>query len=198
MEEKADLYLWENLLNGDNNALSDIYKRYVDDLYSYGLKISGNESLVKDCIQEVFIRLMANRKNLVAGSNIHVYLFKSLRSRLLDEMRSGNRRSEILNTKTRFEEEENSPSVEAVTIQNEEQSHIKKKLQTALEGLTEKQREIIFLKFTEGLNYDEISTILGIDKASARTLLYRTLKLIKANIKMKGLILFLFMRYFKK
>ena len=198
MNDKADLYLWKRFLSGDNNALSDIYRRYADDLYGYGLKLSGNAPLVKDCIQEVFVHLITNRKKLILGSNIHIYLFKSLRHRLLDEIRTGKRRHEILYSKNRYENDEHTPSVEAATIQNEEQVFMKNKIQKALNDLTNKQQEIVFLKYTEGLTYDEISLILAIDKASARTLLYRALKAIRASIRQNGFILFFFMRYLKK
>lgn len=197
MVEKAEIHIWERFLEGDDKALTEIYTEYVDDLYSYGLKISGNEALVKDCIQEVFMNFIENKKKLILGPNIHLYLFKSLRNKLLDEIRSSSRKQEILSTKNTFEEEY-SNSVEKEIIQNESQLQVKEKLKRILNELSNKQREIIYLKFTKSLSYDEISTVLGIDKASARTLLYRTIKLIKEHINKNGFIMFLFSKVYPR
>lgn len=185
--------IWEKFLEGDDKSLTHIYDSYVNELYSYGLKISGNEAIVKDCIQDVFIGMIENKKKLLVGSNIHLYLFKSLRNKLLDEIRSSSRKQEILNSKINIEEEF-SFSAEKRIIDDEAQLIVNQKLGKVLSGLSNKQREIIYLKYTECLSYDEISVVLSIDKASARTLLYRTLKLLKVSINKKGFILFYLLR----
>ncbi len=185
----ADIDIWERFLSGDDKAFISIYNRYVNGLYSYGLKIFGDEDLVKDCIQEVFIHLIENRRKLLISPNIHLYLFKSLRNKLLDELRSSARKQEILAEKGIVDDEHFS-SAEKLIIQDETQQQVRQRLTKVLNELSDKQREIIYLKYTECLSYDEISDMLGIDKASARTLLYRTLKSLKETINKKGIFLF--------
>ena len=194
----SDEDLWKRFLAGDDKSITIVYERYINDLYAYGMKITNNESLVKDCVQDVFINLIDQRRNLLIGSHIHIYLFRSLRNKLLDEIRSSSRKHEILNSNNVFRENLINDSIERVIIQEEERSGIRKELNNILNGLTNKQREIIYLKYTECLSYDEISVLLDIDKASARTLLYRTLRIIKANLNKKGLVLFFISRLFSR
>lgn len=194
----SDEDLWKRFLAGDDKSITIVYERYINDLYAYGMKITNNESLVKDCVQDVFISLIDQRRNLLIGSHIHIYLFKSLRNKLLDEIRSSSRKHEILNSNNVFRENLINDSIERVIIQEEERAGIRKELNNILNRLTNKQREIIYLKYTECLSYDEISVLLDIDKASARTLLYRTLRIIKEKLNKKGLVLFFILRLFPR
>jgi len=175
---------WELFLDGENKSITDLYNRYKDDLYLYGLKIIGDESLVKDAIQDVFIKMFNNRKKLLIGNSIRLYLLKSLRNKLFDVTRSLSVQNKKLqcfyNDKT--EDKEISASVENEIIQEESRFQTQKKIKIIINSLSSKQKEIIFLKYTQDLSYDEISKILEIDKASVRTLLYRTLKVVKKRL----------------
>lgn len=187
----SDEDLWVRFVSGEDKCIEIIYKRYVDVLYSYGLKIINDESLVFDCIQDVFVKLIERKKDLNVGSRIRIYVIKSLRNRLVDELRSSLRKRDILNNPSIEFESKRTESPENELIEIEEKSSIQKEIQKAIDDLPGKQKEIVFLKYTEGLSYDEIATILEIDKASARTLLYRTLKSLKQTLFNQAIILFL-------
>lgn len=189
----SDNELWEKFIAGDDRSITIVYKRYANDLFTYGLKLVNDESLVKDCIQEVFFKLISNRRKLVIGDHIHIYLFRSLRNKILDEIRSATRKHEIQHSITGYKESF-ADSAEKKIIGEEERSLIHQEIENAINELTGKQKEIIYLKFTKDLTYDEIAFLLQIDKASARTLLYRTLKVIKEKLNKEALILLSFFR----
>lgn len=180
MKEDTNNHLWVKFKEGDNSALSYLYKEFAHELYSYGWAIIKDEQLIKDCIQEVFIHLIDKRKNLVVTSRIHIYLFKSLRNKILEELRSNNRKHHI--EKLLVEDDVFEQHAEKQLIDSEELKSISQKISSAMAKLPSRQREIIYLRYTEGLNYDEIAELLQIDKASARTLLYRSLKTIKEQL----------------
>lgn len=180
MDEESRKYLWVKFITGDNDALSSIYMEFAHDLFSYGMKICQDEYLVKDCIQEVFIQMIDKRKNLTATSKIHIYLFKSLRNKIFEVLRSENRKRNIVNQLSG--EEIYEQNAEQKIIDSEEVKGIRTIISSAVAKLPNRQSEIIYLKYTEGLNYDEISELLQIDKASARTLLYRSLMTIKDQL----------------
>jgi RNA polymerase sigma factor (sigma-70 family) len=190
--------LWVNFKNGKSDSLSLLYKEYADELYSYGMKVYGNDSLVKDCIHEVFIQLIDKRESLKITSQIHTYLFKSLRNKLLEELRSKNRKQDIISQLSEFETPYEKYAEQKI-IEDEENKSLRKKIQTSVEKLSNRQREIIYLKYTKDFSYDEIAEILQIDKASARTLLYRTLKTLKDQLCSNALILMVLIdSFFKK
>ena len=180
--------LWINFKNEESDSIPNLYKEYANELYSYGMKIYGDNHLVKDCIQDVFIQLIEKRKSLEITPQIHAYLFKSLRNKLFEELRSKNRKQHIITQLSEFDSGYEKHAEQSI-IEAEEDNSIRKKIRTTIEKLSDRQKEIIYLKYTKAFSYDEIAEILQIDKASARTLLYRTLKTMKELLSTSSLIL---------
>jgi len=178
MYKNSNNDLWVKFLAGDNEAISTLYKEFAHDLYSYGRRLTKDEHLVKDCIQEVFIQIIDKRRKLILTMNIHIYLFKSLRNKILEVLRSENRKQSIV-YQIAADENNLGRNAEQFMIDLEDEKDTRKIISNAISNLPNRQGEIIYLKYTEGLNYDEIAQLLQIDKASARTLLYRSLKSIK-------------------
>jgi len=185
----TDKQLWESFLAGDNKSITSLYNRYRNDLFLYGLKIVGDESIVKDAIQDVFIKIIEKRQKLLIGDYIRLYLLKSIRNRLLDMTRSVSRKKRIFGDSYYVTEENNFSSVEDKIIQDESRIQVRKELKKVLNSLNSKQQEIIYLRYTQGLSYEEISELFEIDKASARTLLYRTIKIVRDRLENKSLFL---------
>ncbi len=181
--------MWERFREGDDEALSYLFKVYADELFSYGIAILKDEDLVKDCIQEVFIQLINKREKLVISDQIHVYLFKSLRNKIFEELRTSKRKQVVLDV---IKEDSSllEKDAEDSIIAAEKTLIIKEKIENALNNLSDRQKEAIFLKYTEGFDYDEIAYLLGMDKASARTLVYRALKSVRKMIGSESLVLF--------
>ena len=185
--------LWQRFKSGDDNALSSLYNRYIHQLYSYGLKIHGDESLVKDSIQEVFIQLIDRRKKISTSAFTTIYLFKSLRNKLLEELRSKNRRSDIVRSIT-VDDNNLEVSPEETFMQSEEEQSRLVIMKAALSRLSDYQREALFLKYSQGLEYEKIAELLEIDISSARTLIYRSLKKVKQEISTRTQLILLFFR----
>ncbi len=183
--------IWERLIEGDNEALQVIYQHYFGNLYTYGMRVHNDPSLIKDSIQEVFIDLIQRRSSLKATGTIHLYLFKALRHQIMQELRARNRKIEIAKSLT--SDISVADSTIEQQIENQETYTTRQKvIQNALGKLSAHQREAIFLRFTQGLEYEDISRIIGIDLASARTLVYRSLKKVKELIGGNSFILFLY------
>ncbi len=188
MDKIEEYNLWIRFKSGDNQALSVLYKLYANQLYSYGIKISREESLVKDCIQEVFINLADKRNRLIISDKTHLYLFKSLRNKIIEEYRSNSRKRNIEKNMVHDLDNQILSAEERIVVSEDE--HFQKKIIfDAIKSLSEHQQEAIFLKFSEGLNYEDIAIILDVEIASVRTLMYRTLKELKENISRKGIFL---------
>jgi DNA-directed RNA polymerase specialized sigma24 family protein len=86
MHNMNDSTIWEKFKKGDKEALSTIYHKHIDLLFSYGMKLYRDDELVKDTIQDLFFDLMRTRRNLGATDNIRFYLTKALRRRLIQNL----------------------------------------------------------------------------------------------------------------
>ena len=87
-----DASLWNDFLAGSKQVFERIFLAYYDDLFRYGMRLTGDEEVVKDCIQNLFQRLWQRRKALGPVAEIKPYLFAALRHHITDELRAQKRR----------------------------------------------------------------------------------------------------------
>ena len=83
--QENDEKLWNEFLNGNQGALSKIYLTNVNDLYAFGCKFSVDNSLIKDCIQDLFETLIQTRTKLNTTDNVRAYLFTALKRKIVRE-----------------------------------------------------------------------------------------------------------------
>jgi len=79
--------LLSNFIEGDVSAFSKLYDMYVNLLYNYGYRLTTDIELLKDCIQDVFIKIYNKRTELNTVINFKSYLLISLKNKLCDESR---------------------------------------------------------------------------------------------------------------
>ena len=66
---------------------TDLYDKTIDDLFAFGAKFTTDREMIKDCIQDVFVKLYTKRNELDSVANMESYLYASLRNRINDEFR---------------------------------------------------------------------------------------------------------------
>ncbi|MGV8134247.1 MAG: RNA polymerase sigma factor [Mangrovibacterium sp.] len=185
--------LWQSFLKGDDRSFAVIYQYFASDLLSYGSKFNVEREMVKDALQEVFTDLYLKRSHIHTDiDNLKGYLFTALKNNLLKQILK-RKKTEVaamesvkpeLNFKIEY-------SFQEQLIQSEISKETIQKLHQAIESLSSGQKEIIFLRFEEELDYREIAGILDITIESARKQLYRALKSLRELLDPKSLQLFL-------
>ncbi|MBT33199.1 MAG: hypothetical protein CMO01_26355, partial [Thalassobius sp.] len=73
-----DKQIWSAFKNGDNKALSYIYKVNIEALYAFGHQYLRDSEKVKDYINDLFLYLKEKRTNLGDVISIKSYLYRSL------------------------------------------------------------------------------------------------------------------------
>jgi RNA polymerase sigma factor (sigma-70 family) len=174
--------LWQSFKEGDLSAYERIYNLYYQDLYGYGLKLCSRRDLVRDSIQALFVTIWERKEYLGEIRSVKAYLLASLRRKILKKLREGRNTNRLIPEE---EEAVNSVqiSVEESIIQNELEEYQLQALQEALECLPERQKEILFLKYYNGMSYDEIEEILSINYQSIRNHIYRALQKLRIRLK---------------
>ena len=164
---------WKLFLEGDDQAYSWIYTHYIQVLYNYGLQITPDSEIVKDCIQDVFVKIYKAKKKLTVPQNPKVYLMIALKNNIYNTFNQERlqknyafslyQTEEQLTVKNEFIDQE---------ARHEEMNNIKRMMKI----LTPRQREVIYYRFIEELSYDDICQIMGLNYQSAYNLLQRSLK----------------------
>lgn len=175
---RQDIQLWEGFLQGDREALGTLFRLYYPDLYRYGLKIAGDPVILEDNIQELFIELWQHRTPVPAVS-IKAYLLQALKYKLLKALHRSVQHqpaSEWLDN-IAFD-----LGPETFIIAKEEGEAMAEKIQQAMQQLSDRQKEIIYLKFYQNLGYEEVSELMHINYQAARNLLYQAVKALRKLI----------------
>ena len=143
---------------------------YESSLIGYATTILNDPHLARDVVQDTFIRLCQQDPAKVRDS-LKSWLFTVCRNRALDLLRK-EKRSQPL-------EEVQFKTVAGTELQPDEQADQQERLSqlTAyLDRLTTNQREVIILKFQQGLSYQEIHEITGLATGNIGFLIHTGLK----------------------
>lgn len=160
----TDSEIYENkilllLKNSDKSAFEYIYNKYSKKIAVKLLQLLKSEELVKDVLQDVFLKIWENREMINPDLSFNAYIFKIARNLSLNSFRRALLDQSYL-SKLETDEEYN-PIEEA--LYKKEYNAI---LQDALNVLTPRQREIFVLHKIEGKSYKEISDHLKISSSA--------------------------------
>lgn len=167
------LEVWTRFRSGDQAAFREIYEEFIDSLFAYGGKITRDRELVKDCVQDIFVELQRLQPNLNHPEYIEFYLFKSLKNCILQRLRENKKMQslpidEMIVFDLQFNIEQDVFDLESDRLRSE-------KLKGILQNLDPQKRELLFLKFSTGLNYVEIGQLSGLNPDTVKKQVYRTL-----------------------
>lgn len=167
-----DSTLWSQLKAGDKIALERIYRDHAAVLIKYGRKFSADGQLVEDCLQDLFIEIWKNREGLGNTDSIRKYLLASLRRKIIRT---------ISNARISGQEPEEHHFTAVFDIESqweteEWDNERRQKLQKALESLSKRQQEVLYLKYFMEMDYTQIGEIMELNYQSARNLAHRALE----------------------
>lgn len=81
------------LENGDKAAINLLYENYADSLYGVILKITNNEELAQDALQESFVKIWKNAQKYDSKkAKLFTWLYRIARNTAIDKLRSFNNR----------------------------------------------------------------------------------------------------------
>ena len=169
--------MWKQYQQGDEQAFALIFRRLYPSLVQFGAKITPRTDLLEDCIQELFTELWQNKSRTEVQS-VKAYLLKSLKYKLLRALT----RKSLLSVDELTSDYVFELSHESLLITQEENTAQTGKVMKAFAQLSHRQKEIIYLKFYQELDYSEISDIMNINYQVSRNLLYQAIKALKRLI----------------
>lgn len=180
---------WEKIKEGDPEAFCKLYNEYANMLYSYGMKIFPNSDLVSDAIQTLFMQIYEKRKNLSEPKSMISYLCASLKRMILREAEKETRNKFNFENETFLQQYdfELELDIENALIKSELHKEQLILLQKALFELTNKQREVIYLRYFNNLNNDEIAEVMNINNQSVRNLISQALNILRQKDLLKHL-----------
>jgi RNA polymerase sigma factor (sigma-70 family) len=153
----AEYQIWENIKDGDRESLKELYELYYITLVNYGRKITDDQALIEDAIQETYISIWKYRLTMSVPASVKHYVLRAFRNRLTQIFKE---RPNITYT-----EESLNFSFEVgfdhKIIEGEDARKLSAQINKAVSKLTNRQREIIYYRFYENLSFEEIAEIMS-------------------------------------
>ena len=156
-----DAALLARVQHGDEQALSDVFRRYSGAVYSVALRVLHDTGQAEDIVQEIFLQVWRNPGAFVQGrGSLGAWLVVVARNRSIDTLR---RRKPT-------------DSVDDVVLASPgnladeaERNTMMEKVRGILRSLPEEQRKSLELAYFEGLSHTEIAAATGDPLGTVKT-----------------------------
>lgn len=160
----------------DPNWVEDALDRYEVSLVRYAVSLLGDVELARDVVQETFLKLCRQKPKDLQG-HVAQWLFRVCRNQAFDWQRK-ERRMTSLSTPRLSLLRDGSPS----PLRKLEDQEASVGIAEMIEALPENQREVIRLKFQQGLSYREISSVTGFSVSNVGFLIHTGIKTIRERL----------------
>lgn len=168
--------LLKQFRNGDNFAFKNIYERYFDALYLFGMKYISSQDVMEDIIQEVFIKAWEKRSYFFHELALKAFLYKSVKNSCLNHI-------EHQTVKKKFEFRQDSNTYdENLFYRNVIEEEVNRLISGAVKKLPESAR-IIYLLSLKGVKNKDIAEDLKISVNTVKTQKLRANRFLKEKLK---------------
>lgn len=148
--------------------MEEIYKKYADMVYAYLFSLTGSPSISEELTQETFYRAIKNISGFQNKCKISTWLCQIARHTWYQYLEKKKRRKEIS-----FHELD----MDLPSFQNIEEEFLHRQdmaeLYRRIWSLNPDARQVILLRITENLSFQEIGDLLNRSETWARVTFYR-------------------------
>ncbi len=169
--------LWDRFREGDASSFEQLYRQSADKLLGYGYRLTPDRQLVEDCLQELFVEIWEKRERLSDVQSVISYLSVSLRRKIIRA--KGQNLKKVGSDEAEDHHFEAEIAIDQQIIDQETDMERSQDLQKAMNELSGRQREALYLKYQLGMDYEEICEHLDMNYQSARNLISRGLAKLK-------------------
>jgi len=171
---------------GDKEAFGTLYQEYFAPIYRFVFFKTRHKETAEDITQTVFAKALTSIPAFTdTGAPFIAWLYTIARNQcldfwkkkqdiVLDDVKNGEDVWETLPGKLSADKESLTREREGI-------------LMRALDALSDEQRELVILRFIEERSYQEIEKILGKSEEALRAMNYRAMKILRKELKDKGI-----------
>ena len=163
--------------DGDVGAFETLYRRHNDALYRYLLRRCRHRATAEDLFQEVWGKIIKARANYRPTARFTTFLYRVAQNCFIDHLRRNRRHDHVAGI------DPDSYAAESVHVDDEaERSLARRRLEKALDDLPDEQRDVFLLYEEADLSLDEIATVTGVKRETAKSRLRYAVNKLRAAI----------------
>jgi RNA polymerase sigma-70 factor (ECF subfamily) len=162
---------------------------WLDAVYRFSLRLTGNEAEADDLTQETFLRAYRHWSTYTRGTSCRSWLFTICRNAFLRGRERRDRRMESFESELDVAVEAMAGAKVLAEIRNEDperrffDSFIDAEVDAAIARLPDEFRQAVVLSDLEGLSYNEVAQVMDVPVGTVKSRLYRGRRLLAAALR---------------
>lgn len=162
----------------DRVAFYHLYEKYSKRLYGFVLRYTKQKEDAEEIVQEVFVKIWETRYKIDAYSSFEAFLFTIAYNTTISLLRKKTNEQKYVEHIKSLQQPDNSPDL----IDEIHFNELNDRVQSLLNELTPRQKEIFQLSREEGLTHEEIAKKLDISVNTVKKHMGNTLTFLRSQI----------------
>ena len=185
---RSDEQLVKLALGGSGEAYRDLVRRYQRPVYALIVRMVRNASDAEELAQDVFIKAYRALDRFDASRKFSSWLFKIAHNASIDWLRKRRLQTVALET----DDDRRDPLTVLADARAEtpeaaaQRGELAQAFEVALGRLRPEYREVMLLRFQEGLAYEEIAEVTGLALGTVKTHIHRARKAMARELERLG------------
>ncbi|HZI46490.1 MAG TPA: sigma-70 family RNA polymerase sigma factor [Pyrinomonadaceae bacterium] len=182
----ADSELVQSTLSGRESGFEELVRRYQRPIAAYVYRMVGDYDAALDLTQEVFIKVYASLSRYRPEFKFSTWIYKIAHNAAIDHLRRHATREAIANSETDRVE----VTIETRRLSPEQESERTERcseIETVVQLLPPPYRELILLRHSQDLSYEEIAEVTGLPLGTVKNRLFRAREAMREQLMQRGI-----------
>jgi len=161
---------------GDDEAFAQLMHDNEKRIYNLTLRMTGNPEDAMDLAQEAFLNAWRGLKFFKGDSAFSTWVYRLASNACIDHLRRQKRRQDISVPMPVNDEDDSTPDIPDERFQPEqelERQELRRAVAAGLEQLSDEHRQVLVMREINGLSYQEIGDILGLEAGTVKSRIAR-------------------------
>src|SRR2546425_7461887 len=183
----ADGELVTSALSGREACFEELVRRYQRPIAAYVYRMVGDYDSALDLTQEVFIKVYNSLSRYRSEFKFSTWIYKIAHNAAIDHLRRGAAREQPLNDGLGSERAEVAVERRLSPEQESERNERCSEIELVVQTLPHAYRELIVLRHSNDLSYDEIAEVTGLPLGTVKNRLFRSREAMRDLLAHRGI-----------
>ena len=175
-------------VTGFDGSFEELVRRYQRPIAAYVYRMVGNYESALDLTQEIFIKVYNSLSRYRAEFKFSTWIYKIAHNAAVDHLRRSSTREQSLVAGT--ESDSFDLPIESASLTPEQESERKERrgeIESVVRALPANYRELIILRHSQDLSYEEIVEVTGLPLGTVKNRLFRAREMMRQQFVDKGI-----------
>src|SRR5436190_4702784 len=188
LPQLADVELVQTAVAGREASFEELVRRYQRPIAAYVYRMVGDYDAALDLTQEVFIKVYNSLSRYRAEFKFSTWIYKIAHNAAIDHLRRHAVREQAMTTSVDGERRE--VLIESRRLTPEQESERKERrseIESVVQLLPSSYRELIVLRHSHDLSYDEMAEVTGLPLGTVKNRLFRAREAMRELLVQRGI-----------